>query len=725
MSFCLKTRDGKYITQPISHPATDQQVTNAIKNYFDENGVSSYYDVTDLRTQVYGESISDLPDLIWTIGTIDGTSGEVISDDKSMRVRSQKISTKVNTIITFNNTSKYYHRVFVYDLQGTYLPDESGLDAWATESTFTIAKNREFCILVREQYYTVWDEEKIGEFSSCVKISQNPVIGLLKSVSNLEDYINDIPRLEKAIRSNKNSIAGLISTINGMEMNTNILFNYDTNFFEEFENGEISWENGSNVNDGIAIFARSKSYKKVNSDDMVFVANIPSTALHSYYSYSYNSDTGEYVWEKASDWYSANAVFKPEKGVYYKCLIYDPEKVVPDEVRIVLCDNQVSGLLDQIASQYGNDPDTDLLDEQLSNEENTELKTTIESIRNAWNSNAVLIGFHTDLHIACDRSEENLQQYSTKIQKYLSRYNSISKECKVDALIFGGDYLNNSSTTDKETAMFSLNYLGKLIQRTRADAPRFVIKGNHDDNTMYVDVNNGLINDEERFAIISDIDQDRVYRDADNIHKSYGYYDVPNKKVRIFMLNTVDIPQVLDTENNSINYNGQHDTGFSEAQLQYVADHLKFDEAGWQVILFSHHPISNDLFNYEFGNNQKAGVDPDHGGNSMVEILNAFKSGKSGKCECTTKDFESNVEYDFSNNKSNTIIANVHGHIHAFGVNKFGDDIPAISTRAVFGHPSYTSKGANDCASYIVINRKEKKLYCISDGYGEDIEVEY
>ena len=49
MSIALKTRDGRYITQPISHPATDEQVTNAIKNYFDENGVSTYYDVTDIR----------------------------------------------------------------------------------------------------------------------------------------------------------------------------------------------------------------------------------------------------------------------------------------------------------------------------------------------------------------------------------------------------------------------------------------------------------------------------------------------------------------------------------------------------------------------------------------------------------------------------------------------------------------------------------------------------
>ena len=69
------------------------------------------------------------------------------------------------------------------------------------------------------------------------------------------------------------------------------------------------------------------------------------------------------------------------------------------------------------------------------------------------------------------------------------------------------------------------------------------------------------------------------------------------------MLNTIDIPQVLDEDNNSINYAGQHITGFGQSQLQFVADHLKFQEAGWQVILFSHHPISNDLFEYEFANN--------------------------------------------------------------------------------------------------------------------------
>lgn len=724
MSIALKTRDGRYITQPISHPATDEQVTNAIKNYFDENGVSTYYDVTDLRTQVYGESADDLPDLIWTIGRIDGKNGELIDDDASMRIRCQKITTKVNTIITFKNTSKYYHRVFVYDLQGTYLPDESDPDGWMTASTFTIAGDRIFCILVREQNYTVWDDDKIAVFSSCAKADPNPIIGLLKSVSNLENYINDIPRLEKEIRSNKNSISGLILTVGSMEMNTNILFNYDTEFFGQFENGEISWENGEDINDGSLIFTRSVEYKKVQKDGMVFVANIPSTALHSYYSYTYDDETGKYTWLKASSWYTADAAFKPEKGVYYRCLVYEPENISSNDVSIALCDNQITNLLNQIAAKYGNEADANLLDVQLSTEENTELKTTIASIKNASDSNTALIAFQTDLHITCGKNEDYLQQNSTKIQKYLSRYNSISKECKVDMLVFGGDYLDNNKNTDKETASASLKYLGSLMKRTRTDAPRFVIKGNHDDNTMYLDVKNGVVNDEERFAILSDIDQDKTQRDADNIQKTYGYYDIPNKKIRVFMLNTIDIPQVLDEDNNSINYAGQHITGFSQSQLQFVADHLKFQEAGWQVILFSHHPISNDLFEYEFANNQRAGVTPEHGGDSMVEILNAFKEGTAGTCECTTKDFESSVSYDFTDNKSNIIIANVHGHIHSSGVNKFGNDIYAVSTRAIFGHPSYAN-WINDCAIYLVINRKERKLYCISDGYGEDSELEY
>ena len=59
-----------------------------------------------------------------------------------------------------------------------------------------------------------------------------------------------------------------------------------------------------------------------------------------------------------------------------------------------------------------------------------------------------------------------------------------------------------------------------------------------------------------------------------------------------------------------------------------------------------------------------------------------------------------------------------------YGINKFGNDIYAVSTRAIFGHPSYAN-WINDCAIYLVINRKERKLYCISDGYGEDIELEY
>lgn len=725
MSIHLKTVDGRYIAQPISHPATDEQVDKAIEKYLDKNGGTAKYDTTDIRKQIYGEEVSDLPALQWIVGQMDSKTGSLTIDTALMRIRCQKVVTKVNTVITFTNTSKYYHRVFVYDSHGVYLPEESDTDAWHTESTFMVAGDRMFCILVREQYYKVWNNDLIAAFEKNVKVTQNPVIGLIKTSNELSDTVEQIPDMQTEIDKNKNSIDGLRSAINSMDTKTNVLLNYDSNFFGELENGEILWSTGLNANDGLSVCVRSTEYKKISSDGKTFVADIPSTARHSYYSYTRNEETGEYTWVKASEWYSSSAAFTPEKGYYYRCLIYDDNGISPDECTISLCDSKITKLLDAVADQYKKDDSEDLLSVDLTSEENTELQTTIATIKNRSDSNTALIAFHTDLHIICSNDDEYLQQNSTKIQKYLSRYNTVGKECKVDLLVFGGDYLDNSSRTTKEVASESLAFLGSLMKKTRSSAPRFVIKGNHDDNTMYEDVKNGVVNDEERFAMMTNLDEDKTKRDADNIQKTYGYYDIPNKKIRVFMLNTADIPQVLDEKNNTLNYKGQHDTGFSQEQLQFVADHLRFDEAGWQVILFSHHPISNDYFTYEFGNNQRAGVTPNRGGDSMVEILDAFKAQTSGRSVCSTKDFESDVTYDFTNNKSNTIIANVHGHIHTNGVNSFGDNITALSARAVYGHPTYTSDGPNDAASYLVIDRKARKLYCVTDGYGPDLEISY
>lgn len=344
-----------------------------------------------------------------------------------------------------------------------------------------------------------------------------------------------------------------------------------------------------------------------------------------------------------------------------------------------------------------------------------ELNETLSSIMDISSPNTVVIPFFTDFHMQTNVSKYSLAECKPVINKQLAIYDRIAAQCDFDFTVFGGDYLDNSSETSYPAAYTSLSYLGEMFRQTNDNSPRFVLKGNHDDNTMYTDYVNGFISNKDFYNAIGKLDVSETCRDAGNIDRFYGYYDIPNKKIRVFCLNTVDIPTSLDAETNSINYRGQWDTGFSQQQLQFVADHLYFDEPGWYVMFFSHHPIHNRKLSFpETGTSEACGVTPNHGGDSMLKIITAFSNCQAGTAICTTADFESEVNYDYTRNQSNTVIAMISGHTHLSSITQV-NGITAITAKAVDGHATYRkSLGITSTGNYFVIDREANQLHWIS-----------
>lgn len=351
------------------------------------------------------------------------------------------------------------------------------------------------------------------------------------------------------------------------------------------------------------------------------------------------------------------------------------------------------------------------LDITLTDEELKELNSTIDDLKALKTSNTSVIAFLTDLHIAGGTP--------TKIKKAVYGYNCVTESVKTDLLLFGGDYMDNNPTTTKTQAIEWLTKLREIMSYRNDTVPAAVIKGNHDDNTMHTDYINGLVDEETFWSALGNIDDDRTVRNAGCIEDCYGYYDIPNQKVRVFYVNTVDLPQKLNEVTNTVNYKGQWDTGISVKQLQFIADHLKFDEEGWRVMVFSHHPLQRDI-TIENG----CGVQADRGGAALLELLDKFnKTTKTGSITVTGTGFAGTVTYDFSKNDDCKMIACVNGHTHRDNVEIYNESYFCISTRAVYGHPSY--EGHTSSSAYFVVDRNNDKLHLLYNGDGEENIFDY
>lgn len=531
----------------------------------------------------------------------------------------------------------------------------------------------------------------------------------------------DLKKLSGTVAKNSSEIIGLKESVSDIEKaQTNILLEYKDHFLPSWERGYINEITG--VDTGDTAYARSNGYQKITSGDTVLISGCPSGYTCAFYFY----DTDK-KFVGASEMLPANGTYKIQSsqiGWYVRAVVY-AANIDLDAINIIFAGSAVSKLLEQAASEQ--ESSILLGEEELDSAGKLELNVTKASIEAALNANCALIAFETDLHIGCPSGQntDTIAKAATKIRRQLAAYNSIAKAYPVDLCVYGGDYLNNSSQTNKETAMEALKAVRLLVDQT-AGAPIIITKGNHDDNTMYTDYKNGYISIDSLYKTLTNKNSTMAVRNADYLEMSYGYYDIPNKKIRVFILNTLDLPTELDEDTNKLAYSAQNDSGFRQDQLQFVADHLQFSEKGWQVMFFCHHPMipfekeTTEADGYSVSG--KGGcVLAAHGSQAMLDIIGAFVTGTKGIVTNTTQDFETSVSYDFTKNRSNTVIACVYGHTHVV-CHKIVDGIHHIATRAVYGHPTYKYVSTGN---YFVVDRKNRVLKLIANGDGDDYEFVY
>ena len=119
---------------------------------------------------------------------------------------------------------------------------------------------------------------------------------------------------------------------------------------------------------------------------------------------------------------------------------------------------------------------------------------------------------------------------------------------------------------------------------------------------------------------------------------SYGYYDIPTARVRVFFLNTSD-GDFSPAEHRVV----------SSGQMQFFADHLRFADPGWTVIVLTHYcaqPLGNWI-NYPSTLKN---------GNLFTGIMEGFVNAQKGEAE--------GVSWDFTANRDCRLAANITGDSH-------------------------------------------------------------
>lgn len=711
MGFVLKTKDGQYITRPISHPATDEQVETQLRKLIDDGLLSAdkLLESSDWKstvdTMVFGDEDLGAVTVSWTIGQYEDVTGGEVWDSQRMRIRTPKLHAVQPIFVRFLNTAKYKYVRYFYDKDGTYTGCDTG---WQSGSSFTIPRGTYFALKVRENAYAAWTDELIATFSKTVEMTYQPVVGMQERINNVETNFESLKDLTGTVSEHTIDISAIKSSVASLPIqNSSVLVSYNQDFFSDMERGEISWESGNDISGTEDYYLRSSTYHLVDTDNGYFaVTTTDSNVIVSFYQYAKEGES--YVFKSVSNWLYNAQTFKVEKECYYRVLAYNKNGISLGAFKVALTSDIVSSLIESVS---GSAEVTKLLNDDLDNADVLEYNKTAQTILEITTKhpNSAVICFPTDLHLSLGSTVDEAYSVNPYLRKMLTRYNKIAELVDIDISILGGDYLCNSSQTVKDTAIASLGGLKKMLDMLTPNVPIAVVKGNHDDNTMHTDYVNGYVNDVERWNTLMKKDANKTNRDADHIQYGYGYYDIPNKKIRVFFINSVDLPTVLDEENNALSYPAQNMPGLQNAQLNFIADHLYFNEAGWQVILFAHH-------------NPVRFINSANGGQMLLDILDAFVAKNSGTITNTKQDFESEVTFDYSNNKSNKIIAFITGHTHNDSrrvVNGI-QYIDLVAAAGGLGNYAYSETRAGRYINYIVVDRESKKLTFIKDGTDPD-----
>lgn len=372
------------------------------------------------------------------------------------------------------------------------------------------------------------------------------------------------------------------------------------------------------------------------------------------------------------------------------------------------------------------------------------LKKTASKIMRLQNENTVTIPFITDIHYATDTFiQEDLENYG-RTDNHIKNVAELSHMIPLDCIVGGGDFVDGGTTKDTNVS----NYKKVVSMFGLANCPFFLAKGNHDDNS-WGDGRQGrgttarnkanqnymasdptskswhgnmsyTIKPSEMYEIITRPSTIWDIQENPKDKNMYYYYDVPGKKVRVFILNSYDIPYIYDSDG-TVKYLGVNVGGYRQAQLKWFADNLVSTPTDYTIVCFQHiqwgdwYTTTPAYFPYNW--------------ETIKGLILAAKTGTSFNRKYTgNADFASDISVSFT--KPRTIAFLAHGHHHTDRMTT-KDNIINVSTSCSVSRPKKDQGDRplgvleEDLWDVFVLDTKKKHVDIVRYGAGSDRSFDY
>lgn len=372
------------------------------------------------------------------------------------------------------------------------------------------------------------------------------------------------------------------------------------------------------------------------------------------------------------------------------------------------------------------------------------LKKTASKIMRLQNENTVTIPFITDIHYATDTFiQEDLENYG-RTDNHIKNVAELSHMIPLDCIVGGGDFVDGGTTKDTNVS----NYKKVVSMFGLANCPFFLAKGNHDDNS-WGDGRQGrgttarnkanqnymasdptskswhgnmsyTIKPSEMYEIITRPSTIWDIQENPNDKNMYYYYDVPDKKVRVFILNSYDIPYIYDSDG-TVKYLGVNVGGYRQSQLKWFADNLVSTPTDYTIVCFQHiqwgdwYTTTPAYFPYNW--------------ETVKGLIVAAKTGNSFNRKYTDNtDFASDISVSFTTPRTIAFLA--HGHHHTDRMTT-KDNITNVSTSCSVSRPKKDQGDRplgvleEDLWDVFVLDTKKKHVDIVRYGAGSDRSFDY
>lgn len=371
------------------------------------------------------------------------------------------------------------------------------------------------------------------------------------------------------------------------------------------------------------------------------------------------------------------------------------------------------------------------------------LKDMARKILKMENKNTVTSAFISDTHYATDTVvRDDLENYS-RSNDHIKNVAELTRFVGIDYIVHGGD-VHDGSTASKDVA--KSNFKKCISTLGLAKCPYFVAWGNHDSNALgdkrsdarrkplnwYKPRNEGetrmigrgaqQLNHTEMYEIATRPSTIFDIHENEKDKLGYYYYDVPEKNVRVIILNSQDTPQYLEGDG-YLRYLDSGVAGYRQNQIDWLYQTLKDTPEDMTVCIYQHMPFGDRYqtvpvyypYNYE-----------------MIDgIVNSFVTGgKYSGSFSANKDFKASISVDFKGKKG-TLAYLAAGHKHNDRINVDKNGIHSYNIGCSVSRPKYDQGDRplgeieEDLWDVVMVDTARRHVDLLRFGKGADRSFDY